>query len=91
MTDSEVKAPKIEFPCVDYPIKIIGNTGVGFRDTVVEIVEKHAVVNHGKNAERLSTNGKYTTLQLHIVATGQEQLYDINSELRATGIVQMVL
>jgi putative lipoic acid-binding regulatory protein len=33
----------------------------------------------------------YTTIQLHIVATGQDQLYDINSELRATGFVHMVL
>jgi putative lipoic acid-binding regulatory protein len=91
MTDTEVKEPKIEFPCADYPIKIIGDTSVGFRDTVVKIVEKHATVNHDKNAERQSTNGNYTTLQLHILATGQEQLYNINSELRATGIVKMVL
>ena len=91
MTDSEVKAPKIEFPCADYPIKIIGDTVVGFRDKVVEIVERHATVNHGKNQERQSTKGNYTTLQLHILATGQEQLYNINSELRATGVVKMVL
>jgi putative lipoic acid-binding regulatory protein len=91
MKDSEVKEPKIEFPCADYPIKIIGDTGVGFRDRVVEIVERHATVNHGINQERQSSNGKYTTLQLHIVATGQEQLYNINSELRATGVVKMVL
>ena len=35
--------------------------------------------------------GKYTTIQLHIVATDQDQLYNINSELRATGFVHMVL
>ena len=29
--------------------------------------------------------------QLHIVATDQDQLYNINSELRATGFVHMVL
>jgi len=28
---------------------------------------------------------------LHIVATDQDQLYNINSELRATGFVHMVL
>jgi len=91
MTDSEVKAPKIEFPCADYPIKIIGDTGVGFTDKVIEIVKKHATVIDEKQAERQSSNGKYTTVQLHIIATGQEQLYDINSELRATGFVHMVL
>ena len=91
MTDTAVKAPKIEFPCADYPIKIIGDTGVGFKDKVIEILEKHATVDMKTLAERQSSNGKYTTIQLHIVATGQDQLYDINSELRATGFVHMVL
>jgi putative lipoic acid-binding regulatory protein len=91
MTDTEVKAPKIEFPCPDYPIKVIGDTGAGFKALVIEIVSKHAEIDHEKMPERQSSNGKYTTLQLHIVATGQDQLYDINSELRATGRVHMVL
>jgi putative lipoic acid-binding regulatory protein len=42
-------------------------------------------------AERQSKEGKYTTVQLHIIATGEDQLHDINSALRATGIVKMVL
>ncbi|MBI3906749.1 MAG: DUF493 domain-containing protein [Pseudomonas fluorescens] len=91
MTDTEVKAPKIEFPCADYPIKVIGDTGVGFKALVIEILEKHAEVDHTSLAERQSTNGKYTTIQMHIIATGQDQLSDINSELRATGFVHMVL
>src|SRR3546814_10464731 len=74
MTDSEVKAPKIEFPCEDYPIKVIGDTGVGFKDKIIAILEKHATVDHKTLAERQSTNGTYTTIQLHIIATGQEQL-----------------
>ncbi|WP_330207157.1 MULTISPECIES: DUF493 domain-containing protein [unclassified Pseudomonas] len=91
MTDTEVKAPKIEFPAKDYPIKVIGETGVGNKDKIVAIVEKHAEINHRLDVERQSTNGKYTTIQLHIVATDQDQLYNINSELRATGFVHMVL
>jgi len=91
MTDTEVKAPKIEFPCADYPIKVIGETGVGNKDKIVAIVNKHAKINHELDVERQSTNGKYTTIQLHIVATDQDQLYNINSELRATGFVHMVL
>ncbi len=91
MTDTEVKAPKIEFPCADYPIKVIGDTGAGFKDQVIDIVKRHATIEEDKTAERQSSNGKYTTLQLHILATGQDQLYNINSELRATGVVKMVL
>ncbi|MBK5517203.1 DUF493 domain-containing protein [Pseudomonas sp. TH10] len=91
MTDTEVKAPKIEFPVTDYPVKVISDTGVGFKDRIIAILEKHATVDLKTFAERQSTNGKYTTIQLHIVATDQEQLYNINSELRATGFVHMVL
>ena len=60
-------------------------------DKIIEIVKKHATINDDRIDERSSSNGKYTTIQLHIVATGQDQLYDINSELRATGFVHMVL
>jgi len=91
MTDSDVKSHKIEFPCEDYPIKVIGDTGVGFKDSVIEILGKHAKIDIATLAERQSSNGKYTTIQLHIVATGEDQLRDINSALRATGLVHMVL
>ena len=91
MTDTEVQAPKIEFPCERYPIKVIGDTVVGFRDTVIEILSKHAKVDLQTLAERQSKEGKYTTVQLHIVAESENQLHDINSALRATGIVKMVL
>jgi putative lipoic acid-binding regulatory protein len=91
MTDTDVKSHKIEFPVDDYPIKVIGNTGVGFKDTVIEIIAKYATLDISTLAERLSSNGKYTTVQLHITATGEDQLRDINSALRATGIVHMVL
>ena len=91
MTDNDVKSHKIEFPCADYPIKVIGDTGAGFTDLVIEIIGKHAETDSATLAERQSSNGKYTTIQLHIVATGEDQLRDINSALRATGRVHMVL
>ena len=91
MTDTDIKSHKIEFPCNDYPIKVIGDTSVGFTAAVMEVLEKHAKVDLKTLAERQSSNGKYTTVQLHIVATGEDQLRDINSALRATGVVHMVL
>jgi putative lipoic acid-binding regulatory protein len=91
MTDSDVKSHKIEFPCDDYPIKVIGDTSVGFTDLVIEILAKYATLDIKTLAERQSSNGKYTTVQLHIIATGEDQLRDINSALRATGFVHMVL
>ncbi|UVJ43456.1 DUF493 domain-containing protein [Pseudomonas sp. LS1212] len=91
MTDSDVKSHKIEFPVDDYPIKVIGDTVVGFKDTVIEILAKYAKLDIKSLAERQSSNGKYTTVQLHIIATDEDQLRNINSALRATGIVHMVL
>ncbi|MDU9391233.1 DUF493 domain-containing protein [Pseudomonas japonica] len=91
MSKADVNAPKIEFPCPNYPIKVIGDTVVHFKDTVIEILRKYAEVDMATLAERQSSNGKYTTVQLHIIATSEDQLHDINSALRATGIVHMVL
>lgn len=89
MTD--IQTVKIEFPCADYPIKVVGDSSAHYKDTVIEILSKYAKVDLNTLAERQSSNGKYTTVQLHIEATGEEQLRDINSALRATGIVHMVL
>ena len=91
MTDTDVKSHKIEFPCADYPIKVIGDTSVGFKDAVIEVLGRHAKIDIASLAERQSSNGKYTTIQLHIIATSEDQLRDINSALRATGVVHMVL
>ena len=91
MTDTEVASHKIEFPCADYPIKVIGLTSAGFTDLVTDVLKKYAEVDMASLAERQSSNGKYTTVQLHIIAIGEDQLRDINSALRATGSVHMVL
>jgi putative lipoic acid-binding regulatory protein len=91
MSQPDVKSHKIEFPCINYPIKVVGDSGATYKDTVIEVLSKHAKVDLATLAERQSRNGKYTTVQLHIVATDEDQLRDINSALRATGIVHMVL
>ena len=41
MSDNEVKAPKIEFPQTEYPVKVISDTGVGNKDKILFIVRKH--------------------------------------------------
>jgi hypothetical protein len=56
------------------------------------IVRKHATINDERVDERQSTNGKYTTIQLHIVATGsrpavQHQQRTAGHRLRSHGVV----
>jgi len=81
---NEIARPKIEFPCADYPIKVIGHASEGFAALVQ--------VQNPKDLQcRDSRNGRFVSVQLRITATGPEQLQALNAELRATGRVQMVL
>ena len=92
MTDTDVQAPKIEFPCERYPIKVIGDAGEGFADLVVEVIRRHAPgLDSSTLSLRDSRNGRYLAVQVLITATGVEQLQAIHLDLRATGRVHMVL
>lgn len=92
MTDTEVQAPKIEFPCLNYPIKVIGDAGEGFAELVVEVIQRHAPdLDATTLVLRDSRNGRFLSVQLLITATGVEQLQAIHVDLRATGRVHMVL
>ncbi|EZH84388.1 MAG: DUF493 domain-containing protein [Pseudomonas sp.] len=92
MTDSDVQAPKIEFPCERYPIKVIGTAGEGFSDLVIEVIQRHAPdLDISTLVMRDSRNGNFLSVQVLITATGVEQLQAIHVDLRATGRVHMVL
>ena len=92
MNDSETSAPKIEFPCARYPIKVIGEAGEGFSELIVEIMHRHATdFDASSLSVRDSKNGRFLSVQVHITATGVEQLQAIHNDLRATGRVHMVL
>ena len=89
---NEQPAPKIEFPCERYPIKVIGDAGEGFSDLVVEIIQRHAPdLDVTTLVSRDSRNGRFLSVQLLITATGVDQLQNIHKDLRATGRVHMVL
>jgi len=71
----------LEFPC-EFPIKIMGRVGEGFRETAIVLVEKHA----GKVPEDAisvtpSRNGNFISVTVTIVAQSQEQLDNIYREL----------
>lgn len=88
----DVQAPKIEFPCANYPIKVIGDAGEGFADLVVEVLQRHAPdLDETTLVVRNSSQGRFLSVQVLITATGVEQLQAIHIDLRATGRVHMVL
>lgn len=92
MTDTDIQAPKIEFPCERYPIKVIGEAGDDFVELVIEVFLRHAPdLDRGTLVLRDSRTGKFQTVQLLITATSIEQLEALHGDLRATGRVHMVL
>lgn len=92
MSDAQGRPPRIDFPCQDYPIKVIGDAGEGFATLVLEVVRRHAPdLDEASLSLRDSRNGRYLSVQLRITATGAEQLQAINADLKETGRVRMVL
>lgn len=91
-SDNPAQAAKIQFPCERYPVKVIGDAGEGFAELVVEVIRRHAPdLDETSLLVRDSRNGRFLSLQVLITATGVDQLQAINTELRATGRVHMVL
>jgi putative lipoic acid-binding regulatory protein len=86
-----VKRPEIEFPC-DYPIKVIGKEHPSFREKTLEVIARYdASVDYNRVVERTSNQGNYIAVTVWITATGEPQLQGIFEDLKATGLVSMVL
>ncbi|WP_192870736.1 YbeD family protein [Agaribacterium haliotis] len=90
MTQQE--PPKIEFPCADYPVKIMGEHSDIYQERVLEVVEKHAP---GFDRKRIgiktSSKGSFRSITVLITATGVEQLHALHMDLKAIAETKMVL
>ncbi len=86
-----MKRPELEFPC-DYPIKVIGKEHPSFREITLEVVARYdAELDLNRVEERSSRKGNYLSITVWITATGKPQLEGIFEDLKATGMVTMVL
>jgi putative lipoic acid-binding regulatory protein len=89
---SEQQPPKIEFPCPDYPIKVIGDAHDELHTYVLEIMERHAP---GFDQTRITMNessrGSFRSITVWITALGVEQLTAINDDLRVNKKIKMVM
>ncbi len=89
---SEPQAPKIEFPCPDYPIKIMGDAGAELHSCVIEVVNRHAPdFDETRITVRDSSKGRFQSITVFITATGEPQLKSIFEDLKAHSAVKMVL
>ncbi|MGL6161354.1 HP0495 family protein [Microbulbifer sp.] len=84
--------PKIEFPCEDYPVKVVRDSDDQVHEFVLEVMRRHAPdLDEGRITLRESRNGKFTSVTFFIVATGEPQLLALFEELKAHPFVHMVL
>jgi len=91
MTDTP-EAPKISFPCADYPIKVVGNNTDDFYGFVVETVKGFdPELDLEKVSIQDSRNGRFRSVRLMMTATGEDQLQALFEKLKASGRVHMVL
>lgn len=83
--------PTIEFPC-RYPIKVIGVAAPNAARDILAVVRLHAPeVTPDDVTRRNSRKGKYASIGITIVATGEEQLKALHRDLMALASVKMVL
>lgn len=85
------ESPRITFPCA-YPIRVIGDTSVDLRTTVLRIVREHAPdLDEATVSVRESRAGGYCSVRFSIVATGESQLRALHGALMAEQSVRLVL
>lgn len=89
---SDSTPPRIEFPCPDYPIKVVGDACDELHSCVISVMERHAPdFDAAKLSIRDSRNGRFQSLTVFITATGEPQLQAIFEDLKKSQAVKMVL
>lgn len=89
---SDSTPPRIEFPCPDYPIKVVGDACDELHTCVMTVMERHAPgFDAAKITVRDSRNGRFKSFTVFITATGEPQLQAIFEDLKQSSAVKMVL
>lgn len=90
MTNQE--PPKIEFPCDDYLIKVVGDVHPDYKPFVASVLVKYdATVTVERFTENLSKNGRFTSLTVRMRIEEENHLTLLFNELKANSMVKMVL
>ena len=79
------------FPC-DYPIKIFGENQPDFEKKICNIVETYTGKLHENQiSTKYSSEGKYISLTVRIIATSRQQLDNISKDLQNCPSVSYLL
>lgn len=86
------ESPKIEFPCVNYPIKILGFNKEAFKPFVMEVLQQFATEYDAQSLQmHPSKNGTYVSLAITITAQSEQHLKNLNAQLVENDLVKLVL
>jgi len=92
MTVADQQPPKIEFPCDDYMIKVVGDTGPGFRAFVHSVLVRYdATLTEDSFRITPSRNGRFESLTVYMRIEREEHLSDLHRELKADDRIRTVL
>ncbi|MCP4598469.1 DUF493 family protein [Neptuniibacter sp.] len=92
MSEKQQEPPKIEFPCPNYPIKVVGVNSDNFRGFVIEIVQIHVPdFDLSSVSVQDSRNGSFQSVRFKITAQGVDQLKALHEALIASDRVKMVI
>jgi|TARA_B110000503_G_C6802736_1_gene271792 putative lipoic acid-binding regulatory protein len=86
------EAPKIEFPCANYSLKIVGRKTADYQAWVVQCVQQLAPELDLKKVQVVdSRNGTFQSIRLAVTAQSADHLQQIHQTLMASGKVKLVL
>ncbi len=89
---TELTLPTIEFPCADYPIKVLGDAKPEMEAFVLKTTEDYAPgFNRRKIKVKSSGKGRFQSITVYITATGEAQLRAYHQALIAHPAIKMVL
>ena len=84
--------PKIEFPCANYSLKIVGLKTPDYKDWVVQCVTELSSGIDLKKVQAVdSKNGTFQSVRLSVTAKSEEHLKLIHQTLMNSGKVKLVL
>lgn len=85
-------APKIEFPCENYVIKVVALESETTFALIVECMLQHAPdIDADKVSINRSSKGRFTSYSFRILATGEAQLAAMHKALMALDAVKVVM
>ncbi len=92
MLKAKPEAPKIEFPCDDYLIKVVGDSHPDYRVFVASVLVKYDTkVTVDCFQENPSRNGRFVSLTVRMRIEEEAHLQLLFDELKVNPMVRMVL